>query len=225
MNKRRELIEELSMVFSGRGTRLLDSLLPLLVFLIANPLLGLNPALWGALGVAGIMTIFHIFRRESLLYCLAGLGGVVLAALFVRISGSEAGFFFPGLISSAVTILVCVLSVAIKRPLVAWTSYVVRRWPLDWYWHANVLPAYNEVTMIWTVVFATRLGFEFWLYQRDSLDALGVSRIVLGWPLIIVLLIGTYLYGLMRLSQLQGPSVEEFKAGAQPPWQGQKRGF
>lgn len=225
MDKRRELVEELRMVFSGRGARLLDSLLPLVVFLIANPLLGLNLALLGSIGVAGILTVFRILRRESLFYSLAGLGGVFIAALFVRISGSEAGFFFPGLISGAATILLCVLSVILKRPLVAWTSFVVRRWPLEWYWHPQVLPAYIEVTIIWAVVFAIRLVFEFWLYQRDSLDALGISRIVLGWPLIVVLLVGTYLFGLMRLSQLKGPSVEEFKTGAQPPWQGQKRGF
>ncbi len=225
MDKRGELIEELRMVFSGRGARLLDSLLPLLVFLIANPLLGLNPALWGSIGVAGVVALLRILRRESLRYSLAGLGGVFLAALFVRISGSGAGFFFPGFISGAITIVLCIFSVLIRRPLVAWTSFIVRRWPPGWYWHPKVLPAYNEVTIIWTVVFAARLGFEFWLYQRDSLDALGLSRIILGWPLIVVLLIGTYLYGLMRLSQLQGPSVEEFKAGKEPPWEGQKRGF
>ncbi len=225
MDRRGELIEELRMVFSGKTARLFDSLLPLLVFLIVNPLLGLNPALWGSVGVAGIVVLLRIFRRESLRYSLAGLAGVIIAALFVRISGSGAGFFFPGFISGAITIILCVISVLFRRPLVAWTSYVVRRWPLNWYWHPKVLPAYNEVTLIWTVVFAARLAFEFWLYQRDATDVLGVSRIILGWPLTVVLLVGTYLYGLKRLSQLQGPSVDEFKTGAQPPWQGQKRGF
>jgi len=225
MDKREELIEELRMVFSGKTARLFDSLLPLLVFLIVNPLLGLNPALWGSVGVAGIVVLLRIFRRESLRYSLAGLAGVIIAGLFVRISGSGAGFFFPGFISGAITIILCVISVLFRRPLVAWTSFVVRRWPLNWYWHPKVLPAYNEVTLIWTVVFAARLAFEFWLYQRDATDVLGVSRIILGWPLTVVLLVGTYLYGLKRLSQLQGPSVDEFKTGAQPPWQGQKRGF
>jgi hypothetical protein len=143
----------------------------------------------------------------------------------VYISGSQGGFFFPGFISGGISILLCVVSVLVKRPLVAWTSYVVRRWPLNWYWHPQVLPAYSEVTIIWGVVFTARVGFEFWLYHRDALDALGISRIILGWPLTVVLLIGTYLFGLMRLSQLEGPSVEEFRTNAQPPWQGQKRGF
>jgi hypothetical protein len=48
---------------------------------------------------------------------------------------------------------------------------------------------------------------------------------LLGWHFTVILLVISYLYGLWRLSQLKGPSIEEFKAGKQPPWQGQKRGF
>ncbi|MEJ2608455.1 MAG: DUF3159 domain-containing protein, partial [Anaerolineales bacterium] len=192
MDRRRELVEELRVVFAGRGAGLFDSIFPLLVFLIANALWGLNLAVWGSIGAAGIISVIRLLRREPLRFALAGLGGVAVAALFVKISGSEAGFFFPGFISGAVTVLLCIVSVALRRPLVAWTSFVVRRWPLDWYWHPRVLPAYNEVTLIWAGVFAARLGFEFWLYQRGSLDALGVLKIILGWPLIVILLIGTY---------------------------------
>jgi hypothetical protein len=38
-------------------------------------------------------------------------------------------------------------------------------------------------------------------------------------------LIASYLYGTWRLRNLGGPSVEEFKSGAEPPWEGQQRGF
>jgi len=39
------------------------------------------------------------------------------------------------------------------------------------------------------------------------------------------LLVVSYLYGIWRLGNLEGPSVEEFKLGQEPPWEGQKRGF
>jgi hypothetical protein len=225
MSKLRELAEEFRAVFSGKGARLLDSFLPLLVFLVANPLVGLNIALGGALGTAGLFAFYRIVKRENLVYALGGLGGVLLAAVFVRISGSGAGFFVPGLISGAATVIVCVVSVALNRPLVAWTSYLTRRWPLAWYWHPRVLPAYNEVTIMWAVAFSARLALEYWFFRQQDVQALGVSKILLGWPFTVILLVISYLYGLWRLSQLKGPSIEEFKAGKQPPWQGQKRGF
>jgi hypothetical protein len=114
---------------------------------------------------------------------------------------------------------------AVNRPIVAWTSFIARRWPRDWYWHPKVLPAYNEVTIAWAVAFSVRLALEYWLYQEDAVNALGAARVVLGWPFTVVLLVASYLYGLWRLDRLAGPSVEEFKAGKAPPWEGQKRGF
>lgn len=225
MNKSRELWDELRSVLSGRGARLLDSFLPPVVFLILNSLAGVDVALWGALAVAALFAVIRITHRENLAYALGGLGGTLLAAVFVKLSGSGSGFFLPGFVSGAVTVILCVMSVAFNRPLVAWTSFLARRWTLAWYWHPQVLPAYNEVTILWAVAFAARLTFEFWLYQQDALGALGTVRILLGTPFIIALLIVTYLYGLWRLGKLGGPSVEEFKAGKSPPWEGQKQGF
>lgn len=225
MTKLKELQEEFKLVLSGRGLRLLDSFLPLLVFLIITPLVGLSPALWGSLAVAALFAIYSIIRRESLVYSLGGLGGVLLAAVFVNLSGSGTGFFLPGLISGGITVVLCVVTVAINRPIVALISFIARRWPLEWYWHPQVLPAYNEVTIAWAVAFSARLTLEYRLFQQDAVSALGTARILLGWPFTIALLVAAYLYGLWRLGRLQGPSVEEFKAGKAPPWKGQKRGF
>jgi hypothetical protein len=225
VTKYQELKEELTGVLSGRVSRILDSFAPLLVFLIVTPIFGLNIAIYTALGLAALLAVLRILRRESLVYALGGLGGVGLAAVFALLSGSGRGFFLPGLISGTVTVVLCVVSVALNRPLVAWTSFVTRRWPLEWYWHGRVLPAYNEVTIGWAVAFSGRLALEFWLYQQDALGALGTARIILGWPFIIFLLVTTYLYGMWRLRKLGGPSVQEFKEGIAPPWEGQKRGF
>ncbi len=225
MAKLQELGEELKLVMSGRGGGLLDLFLPLLVFLVLNAFLGLNPALVAALAIAALLGIIRILKHESLVYAFGGLGGLALAAVFAYLSGSGKGFFIPGLISGSITVVLCVVSVAVNRPIAAWTSFVTRRWPLEWYWHPRVLPAYNEVSIGWGVAFAARLAVEFWLYQSGEVNTLGTARIFLGWPYLIVLLILSYLYGMRRLSGLGGPSVKEFKEGKEPPWEGQQRGF
>lgn len=212
-------------MLAGGRARLLDSFLPPVVFLGLHAVASVDVALWGALAVAALFAAARIARRENLAYALGGLGGTLLAAVFVKLSGSGSGYFLPAFVSGAVTVVLCVVSVAFDRPLVAWSSFVARRWTLAWYWHPKVLPAYNEVTILWAVAFAARLSFEFWLYRQDAIGALGTVRILLGWPFIVALLIVSYLYGLWRLGRLGGPSVEEFTAGKAPPWQGQKRGF
>lgn len=224
MSKVRELAEEFRTVFTGRGS-IADSVLPPLVFLILNGLLGLEVALGGSLAVALLIGALRLFRRQSLRYALGGLGGVVLAMVLAWWLGRAEAYFLPGILSGVFTALACLVSALAGRPLVAWTSYLYRRWPLDWYWHPRVRPAYSEVTWLWVFFFAARLLLQVALFQREAAGLLGIINVAMGWPATIVLLALSYLYGTWRLRRLEGPSVEEFRAGAEPPWTGQRRGF
>lgn len=225
MDKIEEILSELKFVLSGKGSRWFDSLLPLILFLVIIPIGGSEIALMVGIGTAIIFLILRLIRKDSIVYSLGGLGSVLLTWIFVRLSGTEAGFVLPGLITGAITIVLCVISVVINRPLVAWTSYIARRWPLNWYWHPRVLPAYNEVTIGWAVFFTLRLVLKYWFYQQGSVEILSWLEILLGWPFTIVLLIGSYIYGRWRLNQIDGPSIDEFKSGKESPWEGQKKGF
>jgi hypothetical protein len=220
----REIGQELRTVFAGRG-KIIDSLIPPLFFLILNAALGFDFALWAALGSALLIGLWRGFQRQSLVYAFTGLGGVLVAVLIAKFLGSAQGFFLPGLITGSLTAGICLISLIAQRPLAAWSSYLTRRWPLDWYWHPRVRPAYSEVTLAWMLFFSLRLLLQWLLFQRQAAQALGWVQLLTGWPALIVLLIGSYLYGLWRLGNLHGPSVTEFKAGAPPPWQSQKRGF
>ena len=222
--KSREIIEEFRTVFAGRGN-LADSIIPLAIFLIVNAVLGFEYATWGALLVAAAITVVRLLRRQSARYALGGLGAVVLAILVSRLLGRAEGYFLPGIVTGGLTVIVALISVVAGRPLVAWTSYVYRRWPLEWYWHPRVRPAYSEVTGLWAVFFAARLVLQLSLFQEEAAGLLAAANLLTGWPATIVLLVISYLYGTWRLRRLGGPSVEEFKAGAEPPWTGQQRGF
>jgi len=225
MNKIKELQEEIKTVFTGRGIKILDVVVPLVIFLAINPYFGMVLALGSAVGSAVIFFLIRVFKKDKLYYTLSGLVAVLFAAGFALISDSDVGFFIPGLISGAVTVLLCVLSILIKRPLAALSSHLTRRWPLSWYWHPRVRPAYSEVTLFWGVGFAARLGLEFWLYLEGAANSLGLIRTLMGWPYTVLLLIISYLYGVWRLGQLSGPSVDELISGSPPPWNGQLRGF
>ena len=153
------------------------------------------------------------------------MGGVVVAILIAKLLDRAEGYFVPAIITGAFTVVLCGVSIVAGRPLVAWTSYVARRWPLGWYWHPRVRPAYTEVTIAWTVVFAVKLAVQLLFFQEAQAGALAVVNVITGWPATVVLLALSYVYGLWRLGHLQGPSVAEFEAGAEPPWTGQRRGF
>jgi hypothetical protein len=224
VDKLGEIADELRSVLTGRSS-LIDAVIPPLLFLLANALFGFQTAMWTALVVAGGVTALRLVRRQSLLYALGGVAGVALAILVAQVLGRAEGFFLPRILTGGFTILLCLISVLAGRPIVAWTSYLTRRWPLDWYWQPKVRPAYSEVTWLWIAFFSLRLGLQLILFQAEAARLLAIVDVITGWPATILLLIVSYLYGTWRLRRLAGPSVEEFKLGASPPWQGQQRGF
>lgn len=223
-SKWHELLEEIRTVFTGRNS-FFDAILPPIIFLLINGLVGFQAAMWSALILSAGIAILRIVRKQSLTYALAGVGSVAVAIGLARYLGKSEGFFLPGLISGSMTLLLTILSLVIRRPMVAWTSYIARRWPLDWYWHPQVRPAYSEVTFAWVIFFAARLLLQFALFENQDVNSLALTNFVTGWPATILLLIFSYLYGTWRLAQLSGPSVEEYRNNVPPPWQSQRRGF
>jgi hypothetical protein len=222
--KWREMLDELRTVFTGRNS-FLDAVLPPITFLVINGLAGFQAAMWSALILSMVIAIVRIVRKQSLVYALAGVGSVAVAIGIAWFLGRSEGFFLPGLVSGSMTLLLTIVSLLICRPMVAWTSYLARRWPLEWYWHAQVRPAYSEVTLAWTLFFALRLWWQVTLFQEQNSSQLALVNTLAGWPATILLLVFSYMYGTWRLAQLRGPSVDEFRNSTPAPWQGQRRGF
>jgi hypothetical protein len=219
-----ELVEEFRTVFSGRG-RLIDSLVPTVLFVIAQAIWTLEHAVWGAIVAAVILAGIRLARRESVLHALGGLAGVIVAAAIAGWMSRAEGYFLPSIVSGGLSVVACLLSLVAGRPLVAWTSYLARRWPLNWYWHPRVKPAYSHVTVAWAAYFSLRLLLQLYLLRYGSTEIIALLNAAMGWPSTIVLLVISYMYGIWKLGRLRGPSVDEFRRGADPPWMGQQRGF
>jgi hypothetical protein len=221
--KARELLEEFRSVTGRVG--LLDTILPPVLFLLLNGLAGFEAAMIGALGLAFIIAIIRLRRKQSLAYALAGMGSVGLAIALAYFLGRSEGYFLPAIVNGGLTVALALVSLVIRKPMVAWTSYLARRWPLDWYWHDRVRPAYTEVTVVWALFFILRLFWQVTLFQGSDVSQLALINAIMGWPAIVLLLVLSYLYGTWRLAQLGGPSVEEFRDKRPAPWQSQRRGF
>ena len=223
-SKADELIAELRQVVLGESN-LADTIIPTIVFLIVNGLLGFEYAMWVSLFMAVLIGVLRWRRGQSIQFALGGIASVVLAIVLSRVVGRQEGYFLPAIANGALVFLVTLGSVLIRRPLVAWTSHLARRWPLQWYWHPRVRPAYSEVTFFWAVVFGLRLWGQVLLFRAEDPQSFAAFTTLGGWPTTIVLLVLSYLYGTWRLRQLRGPSVEEFTSGKEAPWKGQQRGF
>jgi hypothetical protein len=224
INKMKELAQEFRIVFSGR-TNTADTIIPPLLYALVNMLAGLVPATLAAIVLAALLTILRLVRKQSWLYALSGLVLTLLAAGLAWYTQNAASYFLPGLLSSGALLAAALLSIWARKPLAAWSSHLTRAWPREWYWLPNICPAYIEVTWMWAAFIAARLMAQYILYQQGNASLLGWANVLLGWPVTIMVLVISYLYGIWRLTKLAGPSVEEFLSLQPAPWKGQRKGF
>jgi len=224
MTRYQELLEEFRSVVSGR-VPLLDVIFPPLLFTVLHGPLALNLALVISLLSSLALVGYRLVKQESFGYATGGLAAILLAAGLAWITQSAAGYYLPGILTSGLTTLLCLISLTAKKPFAAWSSHLTRNWPLAWYWHERIRPAYAEVTLGWTVFFGAQFAIQGYYYLQGSTGSLGWIQILTGWPALVLILAASYLYGLRRLDDLHGPSVEEFETGSPPPWDGQRRGF
>jgi len=221
-NKINEILTELKLVISSKT---IDSIIPPIVFLISNRLFNLQTAAINAVLIILVIGIIRLIKKQTIKYALGGLGLVIIASTLAYITKSAAGYFIPAIINSSILFVISLTSVIIGKPLAAWASHLTRGWPIEWFWRKDIKPAYREVTWFWTALLLLRLILQLILYNLGGEGQLAWINLLLGWPFTITVLILSYVYGIWRLKNLDGPSVDEFKDNVQPPWEGQTKGF
>jgi hypothetical protein len=173
----------------GGWRGLLESSVPISVFVVANIVWELRPAIIVAVTTALLIAVFRLSRRQPVRHAVNGLFGILLGAFIAWRSGDARDFYLPGIVLSAGYAVATLLSVVVRRPLVGWLWSVVldggrTRWRED----PVLLRTFGWLTVLWAVVYLMKVGIQTTLYLADQDDWLGVSRIALGWPPYAVLL-------------------------------------
>ncbi|KAA0084807.1 DUF3159 domain-containing protein [Mycolicibacterium sp. P9-64] len=175
--------------FSG----LIYSSLPILVFVPVSSLAGLMPAIFAALGVATLILIWRLIRKESLQPAFSGFFAVGISALIAYLVGASKGYFLLGIWSSLLYAAVFAISVLIRRPVVGYVWGWVNQHDRGWRKVRKAVFAFDVATVTWVVVFGARFVVQNHLYDADQTGLLGVARIAMGWPLTGVAALVTYL--------------------------------
>jgi hypothetical protein len=99
-----------------RGT--VDASLPTIAFVVANAIGGLGAGVWAALGIALLVFLLRLVRRESVQQAVSGLLAVGVAVAIATASGQARDFFVVGILRNAVIGVALVGSVPLRRPLI-----------------------------------------------------------------------------------------------------------
>jgi uncharacterized protein DUF3159 len=177
----------------GGISGLIYSSLPVLVFVPVSTYFGLVPAISAALGVAALILVWRLVRRETLQPAISGFIGVGVSALVAYLVGESKGYFLLGIWSSLVYAAVFAASIVIRRPIAGYVWGWVNGHDAAWRRHRRALHAFDIATLVWVLVFAARFIVQKVLYDDDETGLLGVTRIAMGWPLTAVAALVTYL--------------------------------
>lgn len=169
------------------------SSLPVLVFVGTSRLLGLSAAVGAALGIATLILVWRLIRRDSVQPAVSGMIGVVVCALIAYMLGESKGYFLLGIWTSLLWAAVFAVSILIRRPVVGYIWSWLHGHDRGWRDVRRAVFAFDVATLTWVVVFGARFVVQHLLYQSDRTGWLVVARISMGWPLTAVAALVTYL--------------------------------
>jgi hypothetical protein len=177
---------------AGGVSGVIYSSLPVVTFVTASSLLGLLPAIGSALGVAVLVLLWRMIRRESTKPAFSGFMGVAVCALIAYAMGESKGYFLLGIWMSLLWAVVFAVSVLIRRPLVGYIWSWASGRDRGWRGVPRAVYAFDIATLGWILVFGARYVVQQLLYNADQTGWLGVARIAMGWPLTALAALVTY---------------------------------
>jgi hypothetical protein len=184
-----------------------ETSLPAVAFVVAYTASGsdTNTAAMVAVGLALVLAVARLVRRESPQHALSGLIGVGFAAFIATRSGKAENFFLPGLLANAVYAAAFLISLAVRRPLVGIIVTKLDGEDERWREDPQRMRAFARATWLWAGLFLLRLLIQLPLYLAGAVVALGVARTALGLPVFGLGLWLTWL--LVRASRVPAPAA------------------
>jgi hypothetical protein len=198
----------------GGVSGMIYSSLPVLVFVGTSRLLGLSAAVGAALGIATLILLWRLVRRESTQPAVSGLIGVAVCALIAYLMGESKGYFLLGIWTSLLWASVFAVSILIRRPVVGYIWSWLGGHDRGWRDVRRAVYAFDVATLTWVLVFGARFVVQHLLYQSDRTGWLVVTRIAMGWPLTAASALVTYLAIKVAQRALQQNSVTAVAATA-----------
>ncbi len=153
-----------------------------------------------SLAAAGLLLVVRLLKRSTVKFVLNALLGIGIGTLFAwraARSGGDAGdqalaYFLPGLIYNLVYGCLMVFTIAIRWPLIGFVVGSVAGDPTAWHHDRKVVLLCSRLTWLLALPCLLRVavqgpiylaGRNGWWSTDSAVAALGVAKLVMGWPL------------------------------------------
>jgi hypothetical protein len=192
MARRTDDPDSLRHLLGGRGGAV-DATVPVVVFVVvltvAQAAGWTSPVGWGggaAVLVALVVAVFRLWQGRRPRSVLFGLLGVAVGALIALYTGRAVDFFLVQIATNAASALAWAVSIVIRWPLLGLVVGTALGQRTAWRRDPDLLRGYQRASWAWVAQYVVRLAVFVPLFLADQVVALGVTRVVLTWPLVAV---------------------------------------
>ncbi|WP_394552283.1 DUF3159 domain-containing protein [Agromyces sp. MMS24-JH15] len=196
---------------------ILEALLPGLVFLVAysvltslggqDPQAALVPSLVASVGLALAFTLARVVAKGQPTQAIAGLVGVLLSAGLALFTGDARDNYVLGFITNAGYAVGLLVSILVGWPAIGIVVGFLLGDGTAWRRDRRKVRLAQFLTFAWVGFFALRLVVQVPLYLVDNVQALGLTRLLMGVPLYALMLVLTWLVVRAAWSPAEGPSA------------------
>jgi len=184
-----------ALVAAVGGVRgLAESILPGFAFLIVYAVTHqLVPSVVVPVVVGLVFVVVRLLQRQPLVTALSGILGVAISAGLSLFTGRPESNFVPGIVVNAVSLLVLLVTLAVRRPLIGVVVGFLLPEGDDWRRDPAQRRVLTVATWLWAGLFALRLAIEIPLYLAAQVELLAGIKLVTGVPLYAAMLWVTWL--------------------------------
>jgi hypothetical protein len=176
----------------GGWRGMVESSIPVVLFVLVNIVADLRPAVIASVGVAVAIAVVRLLQRRPVRHAVNGLFGIGIGAFIAWRTGDERDFYLPGILYGIAYGLVLLGSAVIRQPLVGWIwSIIAAGGRSEWREDPRLVRTFTRLTVLWGVVWLAKVGVQAGLYLADKDTALGIARLALGYPPYALLLVIT----------------------------------
>lgn len=157
-----------------------------------------------AIAISGGLTLLALLvrlaQRGAVQYVLNAGFGIAIGAFFAYRSARQGGsvddqalaFFLPGVLVNTAYSVGLILSVVLRWPLIGFMIGAVLGDPLGWRTSSALIRVCCRLTLVLAAPNVLRAvvqgplylaGVQGWLSSSAAVSALGVAKLVMGWPL------------------------------------------
>ncbi|MEY4742671.1 MAG: hypothetical protein RIR34_10 [Actinomycetota bacterium] len=179
----------------GGWAGLIESTIPPTAFLVIYTIS--QNAVW-SVSVSAALSLISILKQviqsKPISQAIVGAALVTISAwLALRDHGSTKDYFIPGFITNISYGAVMLVSVLVRWPVIGLIVGFFKGWGFGWRKNRALLTRFDLVTSLWAILFGLRLLVELPLYFANNIEALGIAKLLMGYPLYAICLWFTWL--------------------------------